>query len=264
MGSILSKLLGMALAFLLIVAAGCEDKGSYIPEPADEMAPDPVRDLVATSSADSTVTLEWHAPADNPGPGAATRYEIRYQIGEQTCAWWTQATPIVELHSDVPYAGVGESVTIPGLIPGQRYYFAIKAGDEVPNWSEKSNVVEVLVGPVTPPDVAGRWAGIAYDMMPDFEPWCGLYFDLSQSGHILTGTYKLCGRRGELHSGSSVGTELVVVVRYDDMDADYVFTGTIEEDLIDGTYWLQRISTGEVILPRRWYAIRLGHVTGGP
>src|SRR3989454_200546 len=49
-------------------------------------------------------------------------------------------------------AGSAESLTVVGLTPGTRYWFALRTADEVPNWSPISNVVDVTLN--TPPQAA--------------------------------------------------------------------------------------------------------------
>ncbi len=245
----------LVYAFLLI---GCdEDKGGYVPGLPDVSPPSRVTSLEAWASGDSSITLRWLAPSDDPRSGVAARYEIRYQKGEQDLPWWTSATTIMEMESEAPYFGVWETVTISGLVPAQTYFFALKAADEVPNWSEMSNVAEVYLSPVIPPDVSGRWVGIANGMWDFWPSWEEIGLDLSQSGYRVTGTYELGGDSGSLHSGAFLGNQLVFVIRFESRDFDYVFTGTLLDDHIDGVWWIQSVSTGEVSPARTWYVDRI-------
>jgi hypothetical protein len=102
---------------------------------------------------DGSVTLMWTAPGDDSLTGTAMRYDIRYSL-----------FPITE-ESFVYSAGVGglpppalpgtiQQFTVYGLLPGIRYYFALKTADERLNWSRMSNVIAfagntVSVGPGT-------------------------------------------------------------------------------------------------------------------
>ena len=144
----ISGISNLIWVLLLFFTVGCEDKGSYFPEPADRTPPGRITTLEAVASADSTVTLTWRAPGDDPHRGVASQYEIRYQKRDERSPWWEYATPILEIESTAAYLGLIETVTIAGLLPAERYNFAIKAADEVPNWSAMSNVADVLVLPL--------------------------------------------------------------------------------------------------------------------
>ena len=120
-----------------------------------------------------------------------------------------------------------------------------------------SNVAEVDLSLVIPLDVSGRWVGIAYSMYDIWPSWGEIAFDLTQHGYEVTGTCDVGGLSGPLHSGAFMGNRLVLVARFDSRGYDYVFTGALEEDHIDGVYWTQSISTGEVTPARSWYIDRI-------
>lgn len=86
------------------------------------------------------LVLSWTASGDDHRSGRASHYDLRYSRSYITDANWDTATPV----SDMPYphpAGSLEFVRVSNLDPGVTYYFALKVGDEVPNWSPMSNVV---------------------------------------------------------------------------------------------------------------------------
>jgi hypothetical protein len=87
-----------------------------------------------------SVTLSWTAPGDDGHVGTASQYDIRYATVLITEANWVQATPVTAVPAPQP-AGSSESFTVTGLQPATTYYFAMRVGDEVPNWSPLSNVV---------------------------------------------------------------------------------------------------------------------------
>ncbi len=98
--------------------------------------------LFAADATQTSVTLTWTAPGDDAGTGTASQYDIRYSTSTITGANWdaiTQASGEPTPQS----AGSIETITITGLTPGTEYFFAVKAADEVPNWSAMSNVVAV-------------------------------------------------------------------------------------------------------------------------
>jgi hypothetical protein len=238
----------------LLFAAGCEDEGSYIPDAADVTPPGRITTLEAVASDDSTVTLTWLAPGDDPRGGVASEYEIRYQIRDQRSPWWMHAAPIVKMKSTAPYLGLHETVTISGLLPAERYYFAMKAADEVPNWSAMSDVAEVLVRPL---NVSGRWVGLIYDYYPWLRGDVRIDLDLVDNGGKVTGTYEFDQYQGTLQSGFCRGGNVVLNVRVESHDTDYLFTGDLEGNRIHGICWIQSISTGEVYRTFSWYVERV-------
>jgi hypothetical protein len=237
---------------LLIIA--CEDEGTYVPEPADVVPPQRVTTLEAVMSGDSTVTLTWLAAGDDPRSGVATKYEIRYQKAHQTNPWWKYATPLLEVESTAPYVGLTESVTISGLLPGARYFFALKAADEVPNWSEMSNVADALVTPV---DVTGRWGGWGR-FFPSWVIRTWMSLDLIQSRGNITGTCTIWKSPGEVRTGVIVSDELMLVVRFEREKLDYIFAGTLNGNSIEGVWTAFWIPTGDLVTSGEWQVSRTG------
>lgn len=114
---------------------------------------------VQTPMADTfTVTLTWTAPGDDGNQGTAAVYDIRYSSEPIDEGNWDLATEVEGEPAPQP-AGSAESFVVTGLQANTTYYFALKAADEVPNWSALSNVVEVTTPDIVPPaqiiDLAG-------------------------------------------------------------------------------------------------------------
>jgi len=107
--------------------------------------------LTAKTAAANSVTLTWTAPGDDSTAGTAAQYDLRYSTSNITEANWNAATqasgePVPKL------AGSPESFEVTGLQPNTTYYFALKAADEVLNWSLLSNVVtKATTAEITPP-----------------------------------------------------------------------------------------------------------------
>jgi len=107
----------------------------------------------------SSVTLFWTAPGDDGTQGTASEYDVRYAIFPITEDNWDSC-----LQADgepVPQvSGSAESFIVTGLADNTTYYFAIKAADEVPNWSGLSNVVSITTpdtqAPGTINDLSGQ------------------------------------------------------------------------------------------------------------
>jgi len=97
----------------------------------------------AQTAADSSVTLLWTATGDDGNVGTASYYDIRYQTAgiasADTATWWSAATRVLPVPTPRP-PGSTDSVLVRGLTPLTTYYFMIRVGDEVPNWSGFSNL----------------------------------------------------------------------------------------------------------------------------
>lgn len=108
----------------------------------DLTPPAAVTDLVAGSATRDSLLLTWTAPGDNGASGTARSYDIRYSTDPITDANWDSAVPVNDVAGKtVPKAsGTVQSKTVKGLAAGTRYYFALKASDEVPNVSALSNI----------------------------------------------------------------------------------------------------------------------------
>ena len=104
----------------------------------DTTAPDAVT-LSTGAVTDESIELTWTSPGDDGATGTATTYDIRYATSainnDTDFNNATQATG----EPSPSVAGSSESFTVTGLTGGTTYYFAIKTGDEVPNWSTLSN-----------------------------------------------------------------------------------------------------------------------------
>jgi Tol biopolymer transport system component len=117
---------------------------------SDVIPPAQVTNLSASSSDEHSTTLLWTAPGNDDAVGRATEYDLRYALATITDETWEAATH-VEGIPPPNSAGAEESFTVTGLETGQTYYFALKAADEVPNWSALSNVTSATAEDVVPP-----------------------------------------------------------------------------------------------------------------
>jgi hypothetical protein len=88
----------------------------------------------------NSASLSWTTPGDDGMTGTASQFDIRYSTSPITAAnfasaaRWTTGVPVPGL------PGTQQNVMVTGLSPSTTYYFAIKTGDEVPNWAGISNV----------------------------------------------------------------------------------------------------------------------------
>lgn len=107
--------------------------------------------FVLVPSAQTTEkTITWTAVGDDGLVGTASRYDIRISTVPITPQTWELA---LQLDGEpIPQvAGSLETYLLRNLETGRTYYVALKTADEVPNWSEISNVLMVLIPDTTPP-----------------------------------------------------------------------------------------------------------------
>jgi chitodextrinase len=100
-------------------------------------APVPAAFAQTTST---SVSLTWTTPGDDSLSGTASQFDLRYSTAVITAANFNAATRWTAMPAPA-VSGTAQSVTVTGLTPNTTYWFAIKTGDEVPNWSAISNVV---------------------------------------------------------------------------------------------------------------------------
>ncbi len=126
----------LALICALLTLSGCSD--STKPDTRDTSPPGRVSDLRVESADSVSTDLAWTAPGDDGSSGRAASYDLRYARWVITGANWDSATRVVT--PPVPAAsGTTEHFTV-GNLTSNRWYFAVKTADEVPNWSLLSNV----------------------------------------------------------------------------------------------------------------------------
>ena len=110
-----------------------------LPTP-DVTSPARVTDLVIISKLSNSVTLGWTATGDDGNTYTANSYDVRYQTYAITADNWNNATQ--STGEPLPKsAGNSETFRIYNLSADTTYYFAIKVGDEIPNYSEISDIV---------------------------------------------------------------------------------------------------------------------------
>jgi hypothetical protein len=105
-----------------------------------------IAQVLASAATETSVTLTWTAPGDDGSAGRASSYDLRYGTQPLTDANWGAAT-LVTGEPGPRLAGQTEVFTVQNLPPNFTYCFALKAGDEVPNWSELSNSLTVILPP---------------------------------------------------------------------------------------------------------------------
>jgi len=94
----------------------------------------------AAQETSTSITLTWTATGDDSLTGIASQYDLRYSTSPITASNFGSATRWSSMPSPTS-PGTTQNVTVTGLTPSTTYYFALKVGDEVPNWSAVSNVI---------------------------------------------------------------------------------------------------------------------------
>ncbi|RKY87976.1 hypothetical protein DRQ11_04880, partial [candidate division KSB1 bacterium] len=114
----------------------------------EDTTPPAAATLTLGTVTSSSVELIWQAPGDDGWEGVATSYDIRYSTGPITESNFESALQPPNIPSP-SNPGTTETFVITGLQPSTTYYFALKTSDEVPNWSEMSNVLEATTPAAT-------------------------------------------------------------------------------------------------------------------
>lgn len=106
--------------------------------------PAEITDLAARAVDNTSFLLTWTAPGDDGNVGRAASYDIRYSADPFSAGedWDTMTRiPVAPIPSP---AGEAESFVVHGLTNLTSYFFAIKTGDELDNWSGVSNIAPAM------------------------------------------------------------------------------------------------------------------------
>jgi Tol biopolymer transport system component len=123
---------------LVFIAVGCNDDESNPTGTGDIIAPSAVTDLIASDATENSIMLTWTATGDDNTSGTASDYDIRYATDSITETNWSNATKATG-EPNPTEAGTRQIFTVTDLRGGTEYFFALKAADEEPNWSDLSN-----------------------------------------------------------------------------------------------------------------------------
>jgi hypothetical protein len=147
-GLSMARAASWGLITILCAMSGCSEDNEPT-APLDTSPPSAVTNLVALNPTLSSVTLRWTAPGGRGSIGTASEYDIRYATSLITDDNWSSA-PQAAGEPKPKSAGNTDTFVVTGLLPGMRYYFALKAADEKSHWSALSNVPSVKTQ--APPD----------------------------------------------------------------------------------------------------------------
>jgi|GEM_PF-2862238 len=117
---------------------------------SDTIAPSAITDFVASNITSSSIDLSWTASGDDGNTGTATSYDIIYSTSIITIENWRLAIQITG-EPTPQAAGTTQSMTVSSLSSNTTYYFVIRTNDTSPNWSDLSNIVNLVIN-VSSPD----------------------------------------------------------------------------------------------------------------
>jgi outer membrane protein assembly factor BamB len=182
----------------------------------DQTPPSTVADLAAAQGpAGGSVSLTWTAPGNDGTLGQAAGYVIKY-TSAPGYNWGNfdsdSGLMVTTRAAEGPY-GSPEQEDIQGLFGGVTYYFALKADDFVPNFSQLSNVATAwatidnvpprppsgLAAADTPGDAGGSIT-MSWGLSPDDAGGAGdvygykIYRRLQGGAYVSTAPYALVGR----------------------------------------------------------------------
>lgn len=115
----------------------------------DETSPAQIDDFNFTI-ADSDIILNWTAVGDDGNEGTAAQYDLRYSTSEISESNFQDANQLTDVQTPAEN-GAQESYNFTVPQYDQTYYFAIKAIDEVGNYSDISNLINAQI--VDPTDL---------------------------------------------------------------------------------------------------------------
>ncbi|MDD5688594.1 MAG: glycosyl hydrolase [Elusimicrobia bacterium] len=122
--------------------SGLSNIASRATNELDTNPPADIKTLATGSATSNSIALSWTSVGDDGNIGTASVYDIRYATYSISSSNWDSAG--VTQCSGVPtpqISGTLQSYIVQGLSAGITYFFAMKVGDEVPNWSGVSNLV---------------------------------------------------------------------------------------------------------------------------
>lgn len=139
------------------IASDCENIEDYT-------APSQIDDLFAGSPTSNTIKLTWTSSGDDAQTGKATEYDIRYSTSPINLINWSQAIKCSPTPN--PQSALNaEEYVVTGLSVETDYYFALKAADEISNWSPLSNMAMATTGEAedysSPSAISDLFAGSA-------------------------------------------------------------------------------------------------------
>jgi uncharacterized delta-60 repeat protein len=121
----------------------------YLVKTGEGTPPSAISDLAAGSPTSDSITLTWRAPGDDGMKGNATGYTVKYStVGCITASNWSSAATYAQSWTPAKN-GTTETHVVKGLTSSTKYWFAMEAYDEGPNYSDVSNSANATTLPDT-------------------------------------------------------------------------------------------------------------------
>jgi len=153
---------------------------------------------------DTSVVVRWTATGDDGYLGRASYYNLRYMavssdsVGMDSTNWLSAYTIPLGRPSA---SGLLDSAEILGLQPSTVYDILILIGDEVPNWSEISNVLRVTTLPrlvVSTPDSEEDSRPVDFQLSQNypnpFNPTTTISFEIGRSHQVRIEIFNIRGQ----------------------------------------------------------------------
>ncbi len=153
---------------------------------ADTDPPAAIKNLAAsTGTSNGSIALTWSAPAEDAstGTGTVASYLVRYSLSPITGTNWKSATPVTVGVPAPGAPGAAQTMTVNGLVPGLKYYFAVRARDAASNIGPMSNSPIGALSKSPPPMGAGKYDD-KHSSWVYFGTWTNQSFSAAYGGSL--------------------------------------------------------------------------------
>lgn len=135
----------------------------------DTTPPAQITNLSISNCTANSCTLSWTTPGDDGNLGNPAKYDIRYSLSPIDDLNWVSATQIFG-EPQPQSAGANQTAVINGLMPATKFYFAIKAADEIPNHSSLSNITNGTTSSLLQSASIKAWTTTSMEKIRPFDP----------------------------------------------------------------------------------------------
>jgi len=117
---------------------------------SDTTPPPAITNLTVSTSTATGIVLTWTSPGNNlNNTGTAAYYDIRYSTLPITASNFTSALAVKGTKPTPQVAGTLQSMTVTGLTPGVKYYFAIRTAKQSPYAFQLFSVISNIASGTT-------------------------------------------------------------------------------------------------------------------
>jgi hypothetical protein len=174
--------------------------------------------------------------------GTADQFDLRYSTSLISASNFNSATRWTGTPNPTG-PGTRQSVTLTGLQPNTRYWIAIKTGDDVPNWSPISNIIDattsstpdgqrpaplaLVIGSVTDTTALLSWTAVGDDSLTGIASSYDLRYSTS---NITTSNWSSASQVSGEPSPASPGTSQNYTVTGLNRQVRYYFAARVNDD----------------------------------